>query len=207
MHYSTRDGWTIVGDLYLPAGKPAGEAILLHQRGGEAADWRSLCLTLQSRGIEALAIDQRGTHRSTTGPGPIGNNAPWFTGPDIAGAIHFLRGKRVTLIGASYGANNALLYAAAHPAQIKGIVLFSPGVNYNGLMALPAAKKCTVPTLIISAQHDPIAADSPTQINNLLPARIHRLHYLPGSLHGTALLGPAVNSMVAKTCLFMMHGR
>src|SRR5579862_7366838 len=43
----TADGWTIVGDLYTPPGKSQGAVVLLHQRGGSAEDWRSLCMALQ----------------------------------------------------------------------------------------------------------------------------------------------------------------
>lgn len=35
----TSDGWTIVGDRYLPDGSAQGAIVLLHQRNGTAADW------------------------------------------------------------------------------------------------------------------------------------------------------------------------
>jgi len=73
----TTDGWNIVGDLYAPAGTSKGAVILLHQRSGSGKDWASLCQALQKAGFTALAIDQRGAGRSTTGPGPTGENAPW----------------------------------------------------------------------------------------------------------------------------------
>src|SRR5579862_8957741 len=58
--FKTSDGWTIVGDLYVPKGEPKGAVVLLHQRGGKASDWAPLSTALQKAGIEALAIDQRG---------------------------------------------------------------------------------------------------------------------------------------------------
>src|SRR5262249_17128708 len=141
VHFKTTDGWTIVGDLYTPSGASKGAVILLHQRNGSARDWEPLCLALQKAGFTALAIDQRGAGRSTQGPGPTGGNAPWPTSPDIAAAIKFLAVKKpVGLAGASYGANNALIYAAANPKQVTGVALFSPGANYHGLDALTPAR-------------------------------------------------------------------
>ncbi|CEK17982.1 alpha/beta hydrolase [Chthonomonas calidirosea] len=185
----TTDGWTIVGDLYVPKGPSHGAVILLHQRGGQASDWDALSKALQKAGYVALAIDQRGAGRSTQGPGPTGADAPWDTSGDIAAAIAFLKGKGpIGLAGASYGANNALIYAAAHPQQVKALVLLSPGANYHGLDALTPAKRCLTPTLILHDRGDSIADDGPQQINALLPGTSHLLKVQPGSEHGTALL-------------------
>jgi len=193
VHFKTADGWTITGDLYTPPGKSHGAVVLLHQRGGSAEDWRSLCAALQKAGITALAVDQRGAGRSTEGPGPTGADAPWETGPDIAAAIASLKGKGpIGLAGASYGANNALLYAAAHPRQAQGLALFSPGADYHGLQALPAAHAYRGPVLIFHDRNDSIAGSGPQEINAALASRDHTLRLLNGSEHGTALLQPAV---------------
>src|SRR5579864_6713342 len=89
--FKTADGWTIVGDLYSPAGRSKGAVVLLHQRGGQASDWAPLCRALQKAGLTALSIDQRGAGRSTEGPGPTGDDAPWTTGGDIEAAIGSLK--------------------------------------------------------------------------------------------------------------------
>jgi predicted alpha/beta hydrolase len=75
----TPDGWIIVGDRYMPSGVAKGAVVLLHQRGGSAQDWQALSTALQKAGFIALAIDQRGAGRSTQGPGPKGDDAPWAT--------------------------------------------------------------------------------------------------------------------------------
>jgi pimeloyl-ACP methyl ester carboxylesterase len=188
----TADGWTIVGDLYAPSGSGKGAVVLLHQRGGQASDWVVLCQALQKAGIAALAIDQRGAGRSTEGPGPTGDDAPWPTGPDIAAAIASLKSYGpVGLAGASYGANNALIYAAAHPDQVRGVTLFSPGADYHGLQALPAAKAYRGAAVIYHDRSDEIAGDGPRQINAALSGKNHILHVYDGSGHGTALLDTA----------------
>lgn len=193
----TADGWTIVGDLYT-ASPARGDVILLHQRGGTASDWQPLCAALQKAGITALAIDQRGAGRSTTGPGPVGADAPWSTSGDISAAVAYLKpGKPVGLAGASYGANNALIYGAGHSAQIAAVALFSPGANYNGLDALAAARGWAGPTLIYHDRDDTIAGGGPQQIASLLHHA--QLHVLPGGDHGTALLS---TSTVKQTVQF-----
>ena len=193
VHLKTADGWTIVGDLYTPPGKSHGAVVLLHQRGGSAEDWRSLSTALQKAGITALAIDQRGAGRSTEGPGPTGQNAPWPTSPDIATAIASLKGKGpIGLAGASYGANNALIYAAAHPNQVKGLALFSPGANYHGLDALTPARAYHGAVVIYHDREDSIADGGPQAINQALASRDHSLRLYNGSSHGTALLDSVV---------------
>ncbi len=198
--FNTADGWTIVGDLYTPTGTSQGTVILLHQRSGAAGDWQPLCQELQKAGLTALAIDLRGAGRSTQGPGPTGDNAPWDTTGDIAAAINSLPGKRpVCLAGASYGANNALIYAAAHPDQVKGLALFSPGANYHGLDALAPARQYRGPLIIFHAQNDNIADGGPQQINNITVSTDHTLMVISGSGHGTQLLQPDV---IAKAVAF-----
>ncbi len=196
----TADGWTIVGNQYTPPGTSKGAVVLLHQRNGSARDWQSLCIALQKAGFTVLAIDQRGAGRSTQGPGPTGNDAPWETSGDIAAALDSLKGEGpLGLAGASYGANNALIYAAAHPDQVKGIALFSPGANYNGLDALAPARAYHGPLLLFHAKNDGIASDGPLQIYIASPSSDHTLIVSEGNNHGTALLGP---DSIEKTVAF-----
>ncbi len=195
----TNDGWTIVGDLYVPSGSARGAIVLLHQRGGSAYDWRGLATALQKSGFIALAIDQRGAGRSTQGPEPTGDDAPWLTSEDIATAIASLpKQLPIGLAGASYGANNALIYAAAHPNQIKGLALFSPGANYHSLDALAAARSYHAALVIYHSQDDSTAGVGPKQINGISPSPNHRLQVLSGNAHGTELINPGVISDVVK---------
>ncbi len=206
VHFKTRDGWTIVGDRYAHKGRLKGTVVLLHQRGGKASDWQSLCHALQQAGFTALAIDQRGAGRSIKGPGPIGVGAPWATGPDIAASIHYLDRTRVILIGASYGANNALIYAGRHARQLAAVILLSPGANYNGLDAIAAAPLCRIPVLMYTSKDDPIANTGPSRINTLLPGKAHWVDSVVGTRHGTAML-PDLDAPIVKDCISLMVGR
>ena len=188
----TSDGWTLYGDLYEPPVAAKGAVILLHQYGGTAQDWQPLCAALEADGITALALDSRGAGRSAKGPGGSGEDAPWNTENDIAAALDALpAGQPVALAGASYGANNALIFANAHPRRVRGIALFSPGANYHGLDALAPAKAYRGPILILTAAGDIIAASGPQQIHDLNPVN-RTLTVLAGDGHGKALLSPRV---------------
>jgi alpha-beta hydrolase superfamily lysophospholipase len=205
--FKTDDGWGIFGDAYVAANGSKGAVILLHQRDGAASDWKSLCSALQGAGYTALAIDQRGAGRSVQAPGGVGSkgdDAPWETGPDIAAAIKFVADKGpVALVGASYGANNALIYAAAHPDEVKSVVLFSPGANYHGLDAVTAAKAWKGPLEIFHAAGDTIADGGPAAIDKATPSTDHKLIVLKGSGHGTDLLREAMASTADSPVAFL----
>lgn len=202
----TADGWTLMGDLYSPQDKPIGAVVLLHQRGGSGGDWRLLCDKLSRNGIVSLAIDQRGAGRSAGGDRSVsGENAPWNTSKDIDASVSYLLDKygdhkpghnslNIGLVGASYGANNALMYAAAHSdstknGAIKTVSLFSPGANYNNVLdALSAAKSWTGPMAIFYATADSIAGLGPIQIRDACPSHDKLMNQVDDEKHGTDLL-------------------
>jgi pimeloyl-ACP methyl ester carboxylesterase len=187
--YVTQDGWTITGDFYEPPTQTKGVVLLLHQRGGSAEDWHTLCLAIKTAGYTAYAIDQRGTGRSSVGPGQSGEYAAWNTVPDIEMGVYAVKDKGpVMLIGASYGANNALLYAAAHPEMVRSLVLFSPSTDYHGLKTLKAVKKYTGPLLIFHQKGDKIAGDGPADLDKASGSKDRTLQLNEGTGHGVALL-------------------
>ena len=187
--FITSDGWTILGDFYEPPGRTKGVVVLMHQRGGSAEDWHALSMAIKQAGYTAFAIDQRGTGRSAQGPGQSGEYAPWNTVHDVEGAIYAIKDKGpVMLIGASYGANNALLCAAAHPDLVRSLVLFSPSTDYHGLKTTQAIKKYTGPLLIFHQRGDKIAGDGPEKLNSASGSKDHTLQVSEGTGHGAALL-------------------
>ncbi len=193
---STSDGWKIVGDLFGAPNNKKGIIILLHQRGGSAYDWRNLCAQLQQEGFSALALDLRGTGRSMAMTG--GKEAPWLVLKDIDAAIATLKGP-IGLAGASYGANNALIHAANNHKLVKAVALFSPGLDYHGLEALPAAEKYKGAVAIWNETEDVISGEGPKQIAEAGKAAGYELHALGGSEHGTTLLN---NEVILETVSF-----
>lgn len=200
--FKTADGWTIHADWSTPKGA-AKAVILLHQRGGSASDWAPVVAKLNAAGIATLALDQRGAGRSQ---GPHnGDDAPWDTTPDIAGAVEWLKVKgiaanHVGLAGASYGANNALIYAAAHP-QIPAVALLSPGANYQGLVIQPAAAKYHGAVLILTSSGDSITGEGPQIVERDSPGA-KELKTYDGDAHGTAIFSAHADSIDAVTGFF-----
>ncbi len=196
---AAEDRWTISGDIFKPEGISHGAVLLLHQRGGSGDDWHALCVALKQAGYTALSIDQRGTGRSAQGPGQSGEYAPWDTSKDISAGLFALKDSGpAALIGASYGANNALIYAAAHPNQVKSVVLFSPGKNYHGLDAVAAARKFSGSMLTFHDKDDKIAGSGPAEIDGASGAKEHFLKVGTGAGHGTALLNTDVTKQTVE---------
>lgn len=203
--FKAADGWQIHG-VWSPAAGAKRAVVLLHQREGSAADWQPLLSRLRAAGISALAIDQRGAGKSLGAQN--GGDAPWDTTPDIAGAVAWLRAqgvdaKHAGLGGASYGANNALIYAAAHP-EVPAVVLLSPGKDYHGLQALPAAQTYAGPVLILAAKGDGITQGGPQAIATALPHGAE-LHLLDGQAHGTELFGAHPQTLDTIADFFKAH--
>ncbi len=200
--YRDQDNWKIYGDLYKVGSSKGGAVVLLHQRNGAASDWDPLIPLLKRAGITVLAIDQRGAGRSI-GP-ENGLSAPWNTEPDIAGAIRYLedhvhiKAGRIGLCGASYGANNALRYAA-RTKNIPAVVLLSPGTDYHGLTVRSAAAEYKGPMLILSSKDDPIPEGGPQLINQLAKGP-HEMLLYDGSRHGTDILTqyPAACNQISR---------
>ena len=193
--FTTSDGWTIQGMLYSPGKESKSAVILLHQRGGNSSDWSSLSEALAKKGLTVLAIDQRGAGKSTKGRGGVGENAPWDTSGDIEAAVSFLGTKSaIGIAGASYGANNALIYAAAHPQAVKSIALFSPGLDYNGLKTETPAKSWKGSLRIYHDQNDSVAGEGPAQLDKISGSADHKLILTTGSKHGTDLLPEAIKN-------------
>lgn len=185
--FTTADNWTIHGDFSVPANATKA-VILLHQRNGSAGDWKPLTDSLNQGGVATLALDLRGAGRST-GP-QNGDNAPWDVTGDIDGARkyldeHGLKGKPVGLAGASYGANNALIYAASH-ADIAAVVLISPGDDYHGLKVEDAAKQYHGHILQLASSGDSITGRGPQVIAEAAKPVTTTQTY-DGDAHGTEI--------------------
>jgi alpha-beta hydrolase superfamily lysophospholipase len=192
----TTDGWTIYGDMLRPIDKPLGAVIMLHQRGGSAADWKLLSEGLRKAGIASLAIDQRGSGRSVGAKSESGDNAPWQTSGDIEAAVKYLKDHNfrghIGIVGASYGANNALIYAGSpsHVLDVQAISLFSPGADYPNLNAAEAAKTWRGPMQIVYGLHDTVAGLGPQNLRDASPSHDKVIEQFDNEKHGTELLDP-----------------
>ncbi len=121
---------------------------MLHGLGSNQEEWQSFVQELIVSGYGFFSYDARGHGKSTITSdgkqfsyqnfGAPGAKSQWpkmIT--DLGEAVLFLakgkkaRAKNIGLIGASMGANVALIYAATNE-NIPVVVLLSPGLNYVG---------------------------------------------------------------------------
>lgn len=191
--FSTDDGVTIAGSLYLPA-RPGPAVILLHALSRTREDWQPVATRLSDAGFVALAIDLRG--HGASGPLPEGTSFDNLTGmvADVKAARAFLATRhevspnRIGIAGASIGANLAILYAAGDPT-VRSLALLSPGLDYRGLRPEAALRKYgDRPALLVASREDSYATNSARQLAKSGPGE-RDLRILDGAGHGTAMLG------------------
>ena len=131
---------------------------------------------------------------------------PWDTTPDIVTAMAWLNQQgfanaAIGIVGASYGANNALTYASRTPT-IPAVALLSPGTNYHGLAIEPVARVYHGAVLIVTGKSDPITEGGPELIVRVAPSPPETLT-LDGSAHGTDLCANAKGAGTRSRSFFM----
>ena len=130
-----------------------------------------------------LAIDLRGH-------GDSGGSRDWSKGPqDTAQAWEYLTRlqgvdpQRTAIIGASFGANLALVQGAAEES-IRTVVLLSPGLSYFGVSCVGAMKDYGErPVLIVASSEDSYAAQSSRQLKQMAKGPAE-LQMFDGAGHG-----------------------
>jgi len=155
----TADGVVLAADYAPPAkGKPV--FLLLHGLGAGKEEWHLFRSTLTARGYGSLALDLRG-HGASKGPSytTFQGAADWFkTDADIDAAAAFLKKRKIganqiILAGASIGANLAAR-AAARRKESPFLILFSPGLNYQGVLLEPFVRSLGRPVIIAASRAD-----------------------------------------------------
>lgn len=127
------DGTSLAAQLYEAAGRPAPAVVLVHMLSRTKADWDTLAQELERRGITALAIDLRGHGASSGAADTLGPMVQ-----DVRAAVQWLaarpgvRPDAVGVVGASLGANLALLAAVEQPV-VRVVAAVSPSLDYRGL--------------------------------------------------------------------------
>ncbi len=190
------DGVAIVGTYYRPARPgPRPAVILLHMLSRTRRDWNTFALRLAREGYAALAIDLRGHGASTRGVGSWRAFSPedfHAMVKDVAAAHAFLRSAaeadatKLAVIGASIGANVALLYGSREPS-VGSVVLLSPGLDYRGVATAQAMRAYGPrPVLIAASREDSYSAESSSALDALAQGR-HKLVLYSDAGHGTRM--------------------
>ena len=185
----TVEGQPVAALYWLPA--PSGKAkvpgvILLHMLGRSKEDWRGFGDEFERSGYAAIAVDLRGG----------GNAGERKLVGDARAAFEFLTrqpevdASRIGVVGASIGANGALLFAVEEP-RVRCAALLSPGLNYRGVSTVPAISKMTRPVLLVASEDDEYSAQSVRRLDQLAPGpKLLRMY--PHAGHGTQIFGAGV---------------
>jgi pimeloyl-ACP methyl ester carboxylesterase len=192
----TADGVDIQASYYppeRPGSRPS--VILLHMLNRTRADWTDFARALAKEGYATVAIDLRGHGGSTRGVGSWQGFTPESFRAmveDVTAAHLYLQGAaeadggRLAVIGASIGANVALLYGAREPL-VKTLVLLSPGLDYRSVAtAEPMETYGDRPVLIAASREDGYSAQSSARLDELAGGR-HELKLYDGAGHGTQM--------------------
>jgi len=196
--FNTTDQVTIVGD-YFQADLPIGHTILaLHMMPADKSSWREFAQSATSAGYNLLAIDLRG-HGQSAKQQNHQLDYQKFTDEqhqdsikDVEASIEYLRQQgtdiqRLSVIGASFGANLALQFLQANQDLFTG-VLISPGLNYRGIETGKFAKtlSSSQSVLLIAGEQDTQTQKTINQLPGLIPGKTTILTY-PTKAHGTNL--------------------
>lgn len=180
----TDDGFKIAYDYHFVSDKGV---ILIHMMNQNKDDMKSLADFLNKNGYSTIAIDLRGHGKSDGRWQDFSEEDFQNMRYDLKAAKNFLVQKgvnRISIVGASIGANLALNYSAS--SDIKRIVLLSPGENYHGITTLDTIKNYKGAVLLVSAKDDSESYSTTEQLNkNAVNSRF--ISYDTGG-HGTYLL-------------------
>lgn len=195
----TRDGLKISSMLSEPKGQtPKAYVLLLHQFTGRKEDYDSFCLELSKNGLGSLALDFRGHGQSAK---LNGRTYSTFSPQDFidmtldaqAGFSYLLDkapGASKLVVGASIGANIALIFCSAEPRVAK-TALLSPGGIYKGIAINDSAQLYgRRPILVAACSDDSYSSESSKTIAaDALKAGANVTSWLiEGRGHGTGLL-------------------
>ena len=141
--FNTEDGVTIAADYYAGEGN-GSSALLLHMMPATKESWVGFAEVLLAQGFtHVLAIDLRGHGESTDREGEHIDYKLFEDADhqakikDVEAAVAWLeergaRKDRLAVVGASIGANLAIVYGAEHN-EIPAVAALSPGFDYRGV--------------------------------------------------------------------------
>jgi len=196
----TGDGWRVAAWYWPPSGAKAPGVILLHMRGKDKSSWGDMPNKLLAEGYSVVAIDLRG-HGETLNPegqrvGLNGLKDADYQAMlnDVAAAHAMLDGEenvdgdRVAIIGASIGANLAIMYAAGDK-RVRTAVALSPGLDYMSLKPLDYLADYGKRALyLVASAGDKPSHDACLAIKDATAADPVSYREFPGRDHGTNLL-------------------
>ncbi len=183
---TTADGVQIGATTY---GSGDNGVVLIHGNGRDAEDWSHFGERLATRGFHVVAVDLRGHGHSAAAAELTAATYPLMVA-DVDAATAWLRANgaaKVHLVGAEFGANLAVISAAAD-TEINDIALLSAGMNLQGV-ASPTAMETygARPALVIASAGDSYSARSATVLEGKAAGPVY-VEILDGEAKGVRML-------------------
>lgn len=200
----TSDRWVPRATLVRGA-TPERAVLLVHQLASDRSEWAPLVHRLrEAPAITTLALDLRGHGESTLGP--MGNAVSWTTFGtdasqwagvvrDVTSAMVYLgqlQATRVVLVGSSIGASACARVASSRP-EVEGLVMISPGLNYQGIdarepfSAFMSGGHPPHRALLLGTAGDPPAAEALPVLARLGVGRVESSLFPNERRHGVSL--------------------
>ncbi|MEK7453233.1 MAG: alpha/beta fold hydrolase [Patescibacteria group bacterium] len=196
---TTSDNVKIHG-VYFSVGKENSPAVvLLHMMPATKESWHDFQEELALTGFNSLAIDFRGHGESILKDEKIINYQNFTAAEqcekinDVESAVEFLEERgipkgKISLIGASIGANLALQYMSNNK-EIKSSVLISPGLDYRGVMTEDNILKLSIDQSVLMASggdQDSYSRISVKKLFNMIKVK-KDMHIFEDASHGTEI--------------------
>lgn len=202
VQFKAGDGTEIFGAYYAAPNSSRPMILLFHQAGSNRFEYTPIAPKLVAAGFSCLAIDQRwggemwGHTNETvkklghteTAAGNVANLES-----DLEAALAWARTRnphhKFILWGSSYSASLVFVVAAQHPAEVAGVLAFSPGEYFEAhpTMIEDAAMKVRVPVFVTS-ENDADQLRQATKIFDAVSSR-DKVHYKAQfAVHGSSTL-------------------
>ena len=166
--YKANDDVEITADLYQTEKAEAPYILLFHQAGFSRGEYREIAPQLNALGFNCLAADQRsgimvnGVKNETNKSAKKLNKGTKYVDaiPDLIATYLYakneLKAKNIVIWGSSYSAALVLHIAGLYPAEIKGVLAFSPGEYFkiDGKSIQDQSPKIKCPVFITSAKSE-----------------------------------------------------
>ena len=227
VQFKASDGVTIYANYYPAKASSQPMILLFHQAHSNRYEYSTIAPRLEALGFSCLATDQRfggamfGENNETDAhmskAAAQSHNVAGFEA-DLEAALAWAHAKdprrKVILWGSSYSASLVFVIAARHPAEVAGVLAFSPGEYFPDHPALieDAAKKVHVPVFITSENSADAVANA-TKIFDVVTSS-RKVHYSAKyAVHGSSTLlaernpkGAAVTWQVVMKFLTQFEG-
>lgn len=128
------DGHTIYGQIYIPSGidEPLPAVIISHGYGGTHSTNAAYAEELARKGLAAYCFDFRGGGSGSRSDGSPLEMTVFTEKTDLEAVLGMIQGldyvdsSRIFLMGTSQGGMVSAMTGAAHPDEIKGMMLLYP---------------------------------------------------------------------------------